>query len=215
MLAVRGAWRGAHRHLRRLLQRNRSRTASTIAKAKLVITADGGFRRGKVVELKANVDQSRREHADVQQVLVVKRCGNPVQMKEAATCGEGSLEGAEYPQGEGVRFRASAFILYTSGSTENRRACCTRAPVTCSREAHFTLHFRSQGADRYFCSADIGWITGHSYVVYGLMANGATIFIYEGAPNQPEPDRFWQMSTDGLTILHAPTAIARSALGAK
>lgn len=73
--------------------------------------------------------------------------------------------------------------------------------------SHYVFDLKE--TDRYFCSADIGWITGHSYVVYGLLSNGSTVFIYEGAPNQPEPDRFWQMiDRHGITILYtAPTAI--------
>jgi acetyl-CoA synthetase len=102
------------------------------------------------------------------------------------------------------------FILYTSGSTGKPKGVLhTSAGYLLGAKLSSHYVFDLKETDRYFCSADIGWITGHSYVVYGLLSNGSTVFIYEGAPNQPEPDRFWQMiDRHGITILYtAPTAI--------
>ncbi len=181
-------------------------------KAKLVITADGGWRRGKVVELKANVDKAIEGTPSVQSVLVVKRCGNPVTMVEGR-----DMWWREAWEGAPNKHAAKAFdsehplfILYTSGSTGKPKGVLHTSAgylLGAKLSSHYVFDLKEN--DRYFCSADIGWITGHSYVVYGLMANGATIFLYEGAPNQPGPDRFWQMiDRHGLTILYtAPTAI--------
>ena len=181
-------------------------------KAKLVITADGGWRRGKVIELKANVDQAVEGTPTVQTVMVVKRCGNPVEMREGrdvwwkdAWVGAPNTHKAKAFDSE-----HPLFILYTSGSTGKPKGVLHTSAgylLGCKLSSHYVFDLKEN--DRYFCSADIGWITGHSYVVYGLMANGATVFIYEGAPNHPEPDRFWEMiDRHGLTILYtAPTAI--------
>lgn len=180
--------------------------------AKLVITADGGWRRGKVIELKANVDKAVEGSPCVQSVLVVKRCGNPVTMVEGRdTWWREAWEGA--PNKHAAKaFDAEhpLFILYTSGSTGKPKGVLHTSAgylLGAKLSAHYVFDLKE--TDRYFCSADIGWITGHSYVVYGLLSNGSTVFLYEGAPNQPEPDRFWQMiDRHGLTIFYtAPTAI--------
>jgi acetyl-CoA synthetase len=181
-------------------------------KAKLVITADGGWRRGKVIELKANVDRAVEGTPTVQTVLVVKRCGNPVNMVEGR-----DVWWREAWEGAPNKHTAKAFdsehplfILYTSGSTGKPKGVLHTSAgylLGAKLSSHYVFDLKEN--DRYFCSADIGWITGHSYVVYGLLSNGSTVFLYEGAPNQPEPDRFWQMiDRHGLTILYtAPTAI--------
>ncbi len=181
-------------------------------KAKLVITADGGWRRGKVVELKASVDQAVEGTPTVQTVIVVKRCGNPVTMKEGRDVWwKEAWEGApNFHKAKAFDSEHPLFILYTSGSTGKPKGVLhTSAGYLLGVKLSSHYVFDLKDTDRYFCSADIGWVTGHSYVVYGLMANGATIFMYEGAPNQPEPDRFWQMvDRHSLTILYtAPTAI--------
>ena len=180
--------------------------------AKLIITADGGWRRGKVIELKANVDQAVEGSPCVHSVLVVKRCGNPVTMVEGRdTWWREAWEGA--PNQHAAKAFDSEhplFILYTSGSTGKPKGVLhTSAGYLLGTKLSSHYVFDLKESDRYFCSADIGWITGHSYVVYGLLSNGSTVFLYEGAPNQPEPDRFWQMiDRHGLTILYtAPTAI--------
>ncbi len=180
--------------------------------AKLVITADGGWRRGKIIELKANVDKAIAGAPSVHSVMVVKRCGNPVTMVEGR-----DVWWKEAWEGAPNRHTAKAFdsehplfILYTSGSTGKPKGVLHTSAgylLGAKLSSHYVFDLKEN--DRYFCSADIGWITGHSYVVYGLLSNGSTVFLYEGAPNQPEPDRFWQMiDRHGLTILYtAPTAI--------
>ena len=181
-------------------------------KAKLVITADGGWRRGKVIELKANVDRAVAGTPTVQTVLVVKRCGNDVKMVEGRDVWwKEAWEGAPNKHtAKAFDAEHPLFILYTSGSTGKPKGVLhTSAGYLLGAKLSSHYVFDLKETDRYFCSADIGWITGHSYVVYGLLSNGSTVFLYEGAPNQPEPDRFWQMiDRHGLTILYtAPTAI--------
>jgi acetyl-CoA synthetase len=181
-------------------------------KAKLVITADGGFRRGKVIELKASVDKALDNTPTVQSVIVVKRCGNPVTMKEGRDVWwKDAWDGAPNThKAKAFDSEHPLFILYTSGSTGKPKGVLhTSAGYLLGAKLSSHYVFDLKETDRYFCSADIGWITGHSYVVYGLLSNGSTVFIYEGAPNQPEPDRFWQMiDRHGITILYtAPTAI--------
>jgi acetyl-CoA synthetase len=180
--------------------------------AKLVITADGGWRRGKVIELKANVDKAVEGAPSVQTVLVVKRCGNAVNMVEGRDVWwRDAWEGAPNShRAKAFDSEHPLFILYTSGSTGKPKGVLhTSAGYLLGAKLSSHYVFDLKETDRYFCSADIGWITGHSYVVYGLLSNGATVFIYEGAPNQPGPDRFWQMiDRHGVTILYtAPTAI--------
>ncbi len=180
--------------------------------AKLVITADGGWRRGKIVELKANVDKAIAGAPTVHSVVVVRRCGNEVSMVEGRDVWwKEAWEGApNYHNAKVFDSEHPLFILYTSGSTGKPKGVLHTSAgylLGAKLSSHYVFDLKEN--DRYFCSADIGWITGHSYVVYGLLSNGSTVFLYEGAPNQPEPDRFWQMiDRHGLTILYtAPTAI--------
>ncbi|MFI5336573.1 MAG: acetate--CoA ligase [Opitutales bacterium] len=181
-------------------------------KAKVVITADGGWRRGKIIDLKANVDKAVVGTPTVQSVLVVKRCGNEVNMVEGRDTWwrEAWVGAPNYHEAKAFDSEHPLFILYTSGSTGKPKGVLhTSAGYLLGAKLSASYVFDLKEYDRYFCSADIGWITGHSYVVYGLLANGSTVFLYEGAPNQPEPDRFWQMiDRHGITILYtAPTAI--------
>ena len=180
--------------------------------AKLVVTADGGWRRGKVVELKAAVDQAVERTPSVQAVLVLKRCGNEVKMKEGRDIWWHEVcEGApNHHKPKAFPSEQPLFILYTSGSTGKPKGVLHTSAgylLGAKLSSHYVFDLKEN--DLYFCSADIGWITGHSYVVYGLLSNGATVFLYEGAPNQPGVDRFWQMiDRHGVTILYtAPTAI--------
>jgi acetyl-CoA synthetase len=181
-------------------------------KAKLVITADGGWRRGKVIELKAAVDVAIEHTPSVQTVLVLRRCGNAIKMKEGRDVWwHDAWEGAPNEhKSKAFDSEHPLFILYTSGSTGKPKGVLHSSAgylLGAKLSSHYVFDLKEN--DRYFCSADIGWITGHSYVVYGLLSNGATVFLYEGAPNQPGPDRFWRMiDRHGITIFYtAPTAI--------
>ncbi len=188
--------------------------------AKLVITADGGYRRGSVVPLKKNVDEAltilgpdgQLLAQSIEKVVVVRRTGNEVHVTEGRdvwwhreleyvtdVCPPAKMD-SESP----------LFILYTSGSTGKPKGILhTTAGYLLGAKLTHQYIFDIQEPDVYWCTADIGWVTGHSYVVYGPLANGATSLIYEGAPNFPEPDRFWRIiSKYRVTILYtAPTAI--------
>ncbi|RIL04415.1 MAG: acetate--CoA ligase [Proteobacteria bacterium] len=182
------------------------------AGAKLVVTADGGYRRGKAFALKPAVDEALDGCPGVSAVVVVKRTGEPVSMKAgrdhwwdalmatvSADCPAAKLD-SEHP----------LFILYTSGTTGKPKGILHTTGgylthVACTTKAIFDL----RDDDIYWCTADVGWVTGHSYVVYGPLAVGATVFLYEGVPTYPGPDRWWSMIEKwGITILYtAPTAI--------
>jgi len=180
--------------------------------ARVIITADGGWRRGKIVELKANVDRAIPGTPSVETVVVLKRTGQPVTMAEGRdrwwhdltagrpTAHKADAYGSEHP----------LFILYTSGSTGKPKGVLhTSAGYLLGTTITMKYVFDLKDNDVYFCTADVGWVTGHSYVVYGPLSAGATVLIYEGAPNFPEPDRFWQLiDRHSATILYtAPTAI--------
>ncbi|HEU5080082.1 MAG TPA: acetate--CoA ligase [Opitutaceae bacterium] len=180
--------------------------------ARLVITADGGWRRGKVIELKASVDKAVENTPSVQTVLVLKRCGNPVNMREGRDVWwHDAWEGApNIHKAKAFDSEHPLYILYTSGSTGKPKGVLHTSAgylLGCKLSSQYVFDLKEN--DLYWCTADIGWVTGHSYVVYGLLSNGSSIFMYEGAPNQPEPDRFWRMiDRHGITILYtAPTAI--------
>ena len=180
--------------------------------AKLVITADGGWRRGKVVELKSVVDRALEGTPSVQAVIVLKRTNNEINMVEGRDIWwhDAWKGGPNQHKAKAFDSEHPLFILYTSGSTGKPKGVLHTSAgylLGAKLSAHYVFDLKEN--DRYFCSADIGWITGHSYVVYGLLSNGSTVFLYEGAPNQPEPDRFWQMiDRHAITILYtAPTAI--------
>lgn len=182
------------------------------AGAQLVVTSDGGFRRGSPFPLKPAVDEAVEGAPCVENVVVVRRTAEPVQMKagrdhwwheqmEKASprCPAAKLD-AEHP----------LFILYTSGTTGKPKGILHTTGgylthVTTTAKAIFDL----KETDVYWCTADIGWVTGHSYVVYGILANGATTLMYEGVPTYPGPDRWWALIEKwAVTILYtAPTAI--------
>jgi acetyl-CoA synthetase len=190
------------------------------SQAKLVITADGGFRRGAVVPLKKNVDDALKLQdaggtvlaRSIEKVVVLRRCGNEIQMQEGRDVWwQSELEQvtATCPA-EKMESEAPLFILYTSGSTGKPKGILhTTAGYLLWARLTTRLVFDLREDDIYWCTADVGWVTGHSYVVYGPLANGATSMMYEGAPNFPEPDRFWRIiARHGVTILYtAPTAI--------
>ena len=188
--------------------------------AKAIITADGGFRRGSVVPLKQNVDDAlvikgadkKLLTATIESVIVLQRCGNQISMKANRDLwwhDEIKTVSHVCPP-EPMDSEAPLFILYTSGSTGKPKGILhTTGGYLLYAKMTTRYVFDLQDNDVYWCTADVGWVTGHSYVVYGPLANGATSLIYEGAPNWPEPDRFWNIiARHRVSILYtAPTAI--------
>ena len=182
------------------------------ASCKMVVTADGGWRRGAEVKLKVAVDEALRQTPSVKTCIVVRRTGSPLHMEAGrdywwhelietvnADCPAEELD-SEHP----------LYILYTSGTTGKPKGIL-HTTAGYLLQAHLTTKwiFDLKDDDLYWCTADIGWVTGHSYVVYGPLSNGATVLMYEGAPNHPEPDRFWSIiERHRVNILYtAPTAI--------
>jgi len=190
------------------------------SQAKLVITADGGYRRGSVVPLKKSVDEAL-ELKDaggnllaktIEKVIVLRRTNHEIHIQEGRDVWwhrELEYVDADCPA-EKLESESPLFILYTSGSTGKPKGILhTTAGYLLHAKMTTKYVFDLRPEDVYWCTADVGWVTGHSYVVYGPLANGATSLIYEGAPNHPEPDRFWRIVAKyGVTILYtAPTAI--------
>jgi acetyl-CoA synthetase len=180
--------------------------------ASAIITADGGWRRGKVVPLKANVDEALKKSKLVKKVIVLERCKNEVKMKRgrdvwwhkametaSTDCPPAQLD-SEHP----------LYILYTSGSTGKPKGILhTTGGYLTGTYSTTKYIFDIRDDDIYWCTADVGWVTGHSYIVYGPLLNGATCLMYEGAPNFPDFSRFWNIiERHGVTIFYtAPTAI--------
>ena len=179
---------------------------------KLIVTADGGYRRGAEIKLKETVDKAVAESPSVENVIVFRRTETKIAMKigrdywwhelmetVSDDCPAEELD-SEHP----------LFILYTSGTTGKPKGILhTTGGYLTGTYITTKWVFDLKDEDTYWCTADIGWVTGHSYVVYGPLANGATVFMYEGAPNHPEPDRFWKLvERHKINILYtAPTAI--------
>ena len=177
-----------------------------------VITADGSYRRGGIVPLKKNVDVALQGKTSIKRVIVFRRAGNDIHMEEGrdvwwhreleyvdANCPPAALD-SEHP----------LYILYTSGSTGKPKGILhTTGGYLVGVHATTKYVFDIRDEDIYWCTADVGWVTGHSYIVYGPLAVGATTLMYEGAPNWPEPDRFWKIIEEyRVNILYtAPTAI--------
>ncbi len=188
--------------------------------AKIVITSDGGYRRGSLVQLKKNVDDAlkfKNEQGEliasgVEKVIIHRRAFNDISIeKDRDLWWHQELEHVENEcLPESLDSEDGLFILYTSGSTGKPMGIYhTIAGFLLETKLSFKYIFDIKNTDIFWCTADIGWITGHSYVVYGPLANGATVMLYEGAPDFPEPDRFWKIIEKyGITIFYtAPTAI--------
>jgi acetyl-CoA synthetase len=182
------------------------------AKSKLVITADGGWRRGKVVPLKANVDAALAKSPTVQKCVVLNRCNTPVEMTPGRDVWWHEVmdaAGADCPA-EHLDSEHPLFILYTSGSTGKPKGVLhTTAGYLLGASLTHKWVFDIKDDDVYWCTADVGWVTGHSYIVYGPLANGSTVVMYEGAPNHPREDRFWDIVEKyRVSVFYtAPTAI--------
>jgi acetyl-CoA synthetase len=180
--------------------------------ASMVITADGGWRRGKVVALKPAVDEALKKYKGVKSVIVVNRCSNPITM-QAKRDTWWHEETAKVPAKHAAKAFDSEhplFVLYTSGSTGKPKGILHSSGGYLTGTYSTTKYvFDMRDEDVYWCTADVGWITGHSYIVYGPLANGATQVMYEGAPNFPDFGRFWKIIEEyGVTIFYtAPTAI--------
>jgi acetyl-CoA synthetase len=182
------------------------------ADSKVVITADGGWRRGTIVPLKKNTDEALKECPGVGTVIVLKRTGQPIDMQAGRDVWwDDFVKGVE-PKcpAEPMDAEDLLYLLYTSGSTGKPKGIIHTTGgyltgVTATHKWVFDIH----EDDVYWCTADVGWVTGHSYVVYGPLANGATTVMYEGTPDFPDKDRFWRIiEKHGITICYtAPTAI--------
>ena len=182
------------------------------AQAKLQLTADGAWRRGKVLELKTIVDEALKKSPTVENCIVLRRTGNEVAMTEGRDFWWHELtEQASYDcPAEPLDSETPLFILYTSGSTGKPKGIMhTTAGYNLYAKKSFQWVFDHQDDDIFWCTADCGWITGHSYVVYGPLSAGARVMMYEGAPNYPAENRFWDLiERHKVTILYtAPTAI--------
>ncbi|MFP6752807.1 MAG: acetate--CoA ligase [Pirellulaceae bacterium] len=182
------------------------------AQAKLQITADGGWRRGKVLELKTIVDEALKKSPSVENCIVLRRTENEVTMQEGRDFWWHELmeQASDDCPAEPLDSETPLFILYTSGSTGKPKGIMhTTAGYNLYAKKSFQWVFDHQEDDLFWCTADCGWITGHSYVVYGPLSAGARVMMYEGAPNYPAENRFWDLiERHKVTILYtAPTAI--------
>jgi len=182
------------------------------AESTVLITADGGFRRGGIVPLKVNADAALKECPDVKTVVVLKRTGQDVAMQPGRDVWWDDFvkDAPAHCPPERMDSEDMLYLLYTSGSTGKPKGIVhTTAGYLTGVSATHRWVFDIKDTDVYWCTADIGWVTGHSYIVYGPLANGATTVMYEGTPDYPDKDRFWRIiEKHGITICYtAPTAI--------
>ncbi len=182
------------------------------SQSKMVITSDVSCRRGRVIPIKAIVDEALKHTSTVEKVLVVRRGEGDVAMVEDRDVWyhEIAEQASKYVEPERLEGTFPSFILYTSGTTGKPKGA-THGTAGYMVWTHFTqkLVFDIDDRDIYWCTADIGWITGHTYVVYGPLISGATSLIYDGAPDYPRPDRWWDLvERYGVTIFYtSPTSI--------
>jgi acetyl-CoA synthetase len=187
------------------------------SESRVLITADGGYLRGKIVQLKQIADEALRRCGTVEHVVVVRRTGEPVAMESERDYFYDDLMALPVSRGDGRRCPTEEmdaedplFLLYTSGTTGKPKAIVhTHGGYQVGISTTLKYAFDLKDEDRWWCAADPGWITGHSYIVYGPLILGATSIMYEGAPTYPYPDRWWRIVENyGVTILYtAPTAI--------
>jgi len=182
------------------------------AEAKLVITADGGYRRGQPAALKGNVDQALETSPSVEHVLVAKRTGQPTDMQKGRDIWWNDLVDGQSITCEPERMESEdmLYLLYTSGTTAKPKGILhTTAGYLLGVSATHRWVFDIKDEDIYWAAADIGWVTGHSYIVYGPLANCTTGVMYEGTPDSPDWSRWWQIiERYKVTVLYtAPTAI--------
>src|SRR5438552_1075769 len=182
------------------------------AKSRLVITADGGYRRGGVVPLKSNTDTAIKECPTVDTVIVARRTRQEIPWVVDRDIWWDDLikDAPAHCPPEPMDSEDMLYLLYTSGSTGKPKGIIhTTGGYLTGVSATHRMIFDLREEDTFWCTADIGWVTGHSYIVYGPLANGATGVMYEGTPDFPDKDRFWRIVEKyGITIIYtAPTAI--------